>query len=273
MFYRTLDPDHPANEGKEVERYKDVIPDLYAKMDAFLPEIQAKVGNDPDTVFMVISDHGFCNFRRGVNLNAWLRDEGYLVLKDGETTSGDWFQKVDWERTRAFTLGLTGIFLNKKGRERHGIVEPEDAPALCAELRAKLEALVDPKTGEGIMNEVFLTSEVHDGPYADLAPELLIGYKRGYRHSLGLRHGRGVGGGLQRQHQELVRRPLRRPAPRARRLLVQPLDQHGAAQPRGHGPDGPGPLRGRRPAVHAGRTALRRAPRVQQAGHRQDPRP
>ena len=183
MFYRTLDPDHPANEGKEVERYKDVIPDLYAKMDAFLPEIQAKVGNDPDTVFMVISDHGFCNFRRGVNLNAWLRDEGYLVLKDGETTSGDWFQKVDWERTRAFTLGLTGIFLNKKGRERHGIVEPEDAPALCAELRAKLEALVDPKTGEGIMNEVFLTSEVHDGPYADLAPELLIGYKRGYRHS------------------------------------------------------------------------------------------
>ena len=183
MFYRTLDPDHPANEGKEVERYKDVIPDLYAKMDAFLPEIQAKVGNDPDTVFMVISDHGFCNFRRGVNLNAWLRDEGYLVLKDGATTSGDWFQKVDWERTRAFTLGLTGIFLNKKGRERHGIVDPSEAPALCAELRAKLEALVDPKTGEGIMNEVFLTSEVHDGPYADLAPELLIGYKRGYRHS------------------------------------------------------------------------------------------
>ncbi|MCB9909551.1 MAG: alkaline phosphatase family protein [Planctomycetes bacterium] len=184
MFYRYLEPDHPANHGKDIERYKDVIPEMYGRMDDFLGELRAKLGDDPNTVLMVISDHGFCSFRRGVNLNAWLRDEGYLVLHDGAQTSGDWFAQVDWSRTRAFTLGLTGIFLNRKGRERHGIVEPgEESDALCREIKAKLDRLQDPVTGETIMNSVFLTREVHSGPYADLAPELLIGYKRGYRHS------------------------------------------------------------------------------------------
>ncbi|MFT4647053.1 MAG: putative AlkP superfamily phosphohydrolase/phosphomutase [Glaciecola sp.] len=184
MFYRYLDEGHPANEGKDTEVYKDVIPEMYAKMDEFLAEVQAKVGNDPDTVLMVISDHGFCSFRRGVNLNTWLRDEGYLVLKEGADVSGDWFESVDWSRTRAFTLGLTGIFLNRKGRERQGTVEPgAEAQALCLEIKSKLERLCDPKTGEEVLNSVFVTRDVHSGPYADLAPELLIGYKRGYRHS------------------------------------------------------------------------------------------
>jgi predicted AlkP superfamily phosphohydrolase/phosphomutase len=183
MFYRYLDPTHPANKGKDTETYKNVIRDLYAKMDEFLVEVREKLGDDEDTVLMVISDHGFCNFRRGVNLNTWLRDEGYLVLKEGETTSPDWFAKVDWEKTRAFTLGLTGIFLNRQGRERDGIVPASDVEALSAEIKGKLEKLVDPASGDVVVNEVFLTKNHHDGPYADLAPELLIGYKRGFRHS------------------------------------------------------------------------------------------
>ena len=184
MFYRYLDPDHPANEGKDTEKYKDVIPELYAKMDSFLPEIEAKIGDDPDTVFMVISDHGFCNFTRGVNLNAWLHQEGYLVLKEGKETSGDWFVDVDWEKTRAFTLGLTGVFINRKGREAKGIVEDgAELDALCAEIKEKLEKLVDPKDGSEVINEVFLTKKEHSGPYADAAPELLIGYNKGFRHS------------------------------------------------------------------------------------------
>ena len=184
MFWRTLEPEHPANEGKEVERYTGVIPKLYEDADRLIGEVRERLKDDPDTVLMVISDHGFCSFQRGVNLNAWLRDEGYLVLKDGAEVSGDWFEKVDWEKTRAFTLGLTGIFINRKGRERLGQVEKgAEMDALCAEIKAKLEALVDPKSGGRAINEVFLTSEVHDGPYADMAPELLVGYHRGFRHS------------------------------------------------------------------------------------------
>ncbi len=184
MFYRYLEPDHPANAGKDVTQFVDTIPELYQRADALIGEVMAKVGDDPDTVLMVISDHGFCSFQRGVNLNAWLRDEGYLVLKDGATTSGDWFEKVDWERTKAFTLGLTGVFINRKGRERAGLVEKgPELDALCREIKQKLEKLVDPKSGRKVVHEVFLTREVQDGPYADMAPELLIGYERGFRHS------------------------------------------------------------------------------------------
>jgi len=184
MFYRYLDPEHPANAGKDTEVYKDVIPELYGKMDDFLGEVIEKIGDDKETAFMVISDHGFATFTRGVNLNTWLRDEGYLFLKDDAETSGDWFEKVDWKRTRAFTLGLTGVFINRTGRERDGIVaKGPELDALCRELKEKIEALVDPKSGKSVVNEVFLTSEIHDGPYADVAPELIIGYHKGFRHS------------------------------------------------------------------------------------------
>jgi predicted AlkP superfamily phosphohydrolase/phosphomutase len=183
MFWRTLDPAHPANAGKEVERWKDVIPATYARMDALVGEVVAQIGDDPKTRLMVISDHGFTNFRRGVNLNTWLRENGYLTLKEGHETSADWFAHVDWSKTKAFTLGLTGLFVNRKGREAHGIVEMKELDALCRELKAKLEALRDPVTNEPVIREVFLTRDVHDGPYADAAPELLIGYHEGYRHS------------------------------------------------------------------------------------------
>jgi predicted AlkP superfamily phosphohydrolase/phosphomutase len=183
MFWRTLDASHPANEGKEFERWKHVVPETYERMDKLVGEVRAKLGDDPDTVLMVISDHGFGDFRRGVNLNSWLLRNGYLFLKEGHETSGDWFAQVDWSRTKAFTLGLTGLFLNRKGREKHGIVERDEVASLAKELKDKLEALVDPKTGERCIREVFLTHEIHSGPYADTAPELLVGYFEGWRHS------------------------------------------------------------------------------------------
>ncbi len=183
MFYRYLDPTHPANAGKDVEQHKHVIAEMYGKMDELVGELRERLGPDPDTVLMVISDHGFTNFRRGVNLNTWLRENGYLVLKEGSETSPDWFAKVDWTKTRAFTLGLTGVFFNRVGREAQGIVEKKDVDALGRELKAKLEALRDPIDGQPVIKEVFLTREIHEGPYADMAPEMLIGYHKGFRHS------------------------------------------------------------------------------------------
>lgn len=184
MFYRYLDPSHPANQGKPTTELSDAIQRVYDRMDQMLGKLLAEVGDDPDTVVMVISDHGFTNFRRGVNLNSWLRDEGYLVLKDGASTSGDWFEKVDWSKTKAFSLGLTGMFINRKGREKSGIVaEGEEYRTLARELATKLEALVDPETGARAIRKVEIAPACFDGPYRFDAPDLLIGYDGGYRNS------------------------------------------------------------------------------------------
>jgi predicted AlkP superfamily phosphohydrolase/phosphomutase len=183
MFYRYLDPTHPANAGKDATEWADAIPAVYERVDALLGKVWGEIERS-DTVFMVISDHGFTNFRRGVNLNTWLRDNGYLALKEGHATSGDWFEHVDWSRTRAFALGLTGMFVNRKGREASGIVsEGEEYRTLVAELSRKLEALVDPETGQRAVRKVRATCETFEGPYRLDAPDLLIGFEGGYRSS------------------------------------------------------------------------------------------
>jgi predicted AlkP superfamily phosphohydrolase/phosphomutase len=184
MFYRYLDPTHPANEGKDTEEWKDAIGQVYERADQLLGKV-AHLYDDPDTVLMVISDHGFTNFRRGVNLNSWLRDNGYLFLKDENALeSGEWFEGVDWGRTKAFALGLTGLFINRKGRERSGIVaEGAEYRELCEEIAGKLEQMVDPAVGEPCVRRVTMSQKFFNGPYRFDAPDLLVGWEGGYRNS------------------------------------------------------------------------------------------
>jgi predicted AlkP superfamily phosphohydrolase/phosphomutase len=191
MFHRYLDPEHPANEGKDTEWGKDKIAEIYGIADDLVAEVRAKLNPKRDRL-MIISDHGFCQFKRGVNLNAWLRDHGYLVLKSdapideasGKQISRDWLQDVDWSKTKAFALGLTGLFINRAARERDGIVaEGEELQQLKAEIVGKLSQLEDPKTGEKIFIEVFDAEKVFTGPYVFQAPDLFMGYKRDYRNS------------------------------------------------------------------------------------------
>jgi len=183
MFFRYLDPKHPANAGKDVTQHKDAVEAVYRWCDDFVGRARAKV-DDGKTVFVVMSDHGFKQFQRGVNLNAWLRDEGYLVLKDGKRTGGDWFEGVDWSRTKAFSMGLTGLFINRKGREVKGIVaDGEELHRLKNEIADKLRKLVDPQRGARAIREVFDTQANFKGPYSYEAPDLLIGYEAGWRHS------------------------------------------------------------------------------------------
>lgn len=182
LFFRTLETDHPANRGRATEEFAGVIPDLYAQMDALVGRVVAELADDPEAVLWVVSDHGFCQFKRGVNLNSWLHQNGYLHLKEGTSLGGDWHADVDWSRTRAFALGLSGFYINRKGREGQGIVaEGEELAQLKAELVDKLSGLIDTETGEVAINKVWDTDTVFSGPYKDDAPDLLVGYNAGYR--------------------------------------------------------------------------------------------
>jgi predicted AlkP superfamily phosphohydrolase/phosphomutase len=182
MFWRYLEEGHPAGRDAATAEHRLAIRELYRHNDALVGRVMARLR--PGDVLMVISDHGFSSFRRGVNLNAWLRQEGYLTLKDGAEGREEWLRDVDWTRTRAYCLGLTGMFLNLHGREQHGIVRPGDeARALKREIIAKLNGLLDAERGEIGIREVFDTSALYSGPYLENAPDLLIGYNAGYRTS------------------------------------------------------------------------------------------
>ena len=181
MFYRTLEPDHPANRDRETERYAGVLEDMYRRMDDLVGRTMQYV--DEDTLLFVLSDHGFESFQRGVNLNTWLHQNGYLVLEDGAELGGDFFAGVDWTRTRAYAVGLGGLYINRVGRESKGIVEKADVDALKRELAAKLGGLQDPEREATAIVKVELSSDLYQGPYLNAGPDLLIGYNRGYRAS------------------------------------------------------------------------------------------
>lgn len=182
MFWRFLEAGHPANGGATESAHRDAIERLYVHNDAIVG--RAMNALKPGDVLMVLSDHGFSSFRRGVNLNSWLLANSYLTLKDGADGTSDWLRDVDWSKTRAYALGLTGLYLNLQGREAEGIVDPgEEAASLTAELIGALSGLVDGETGDVAISEVFATAELYKGPYLKNAPEMLIGYNSGYRTS------------------------------------------------------------------------------------------
>ncbi len=182
MMFRYLVPGHPANEGQDTEVHKNSIEDLYVKMDDLIGRVREKMG--PKEALIVMSDHGFKAFRRGVNLNAWLVKNGYMTLKDGRADSREWMQDVDWSKTKAYALGLGGVYLNIEGREAKGTVKRgEESEALKRELKDKIQGLKDPGTGETGIRNVYIATEIYRGPYVDNAPDLVIGYNDGYRAS------------------------------------------------------------------------------------------
>lgn len=183
MFFRYLDETHPANRGKDVDKFRHTIRDMYVRADELVGRVMQQLG--PREQLLVISDHGFQSFRRGVNLNTWLLQHGLLHLKDGATDSGDWFENVDWRRTQAYAFGLAGLYINQKGREAQGVVAAgEETQALKRRLIAELSGLRDAERDETAINELFDSEQVHStGPYRNNGPDLIVGYNRGYRAS------------------------------------------------------------------------------------------
>ncbi|MFQ5718664.1 MAG: alkaline phosphatase family protein [Acidobacteriota bacterium] len=181
MMWRHTEEGHPAYRESDGD-HSSAIEDIYRHNDKLVGRLLDRI--DDDDVLMVISDHGFTSFRRGVNLNSWLRDNGYLVLKEGADGTSEWLADVDWTRTRAYALGLCGMYLNIEGREAQGIIRPgREAKALRAELIEALNGLRDEEKDEVGINEVFAPPELYAGPYLDNAPDFLIGYNKGYRTS------------------------------------------------------------------------------------------
>lgn len=183
MFWRFEDASHPKHSSREAEHYADVIPNLYRRMDEIVGWVMGELNESDDLV--ICSDHGFSSFRRQVDLNTWLLEKGYLSLQDGGSPSdaGPLFHGVDWSRTKAYSLGLAGIYINKRGREKNGIVNEADCRDLARRIASDLMELSDDREKTRPVSRAVPSAEVFEGDQTHLAPDVLVGYEEGYRVS------------------------------------------------------------------------------------------
>lgn len=137
----------------------------------------------PDATLIVMSDHGFTRFDRAVNLNTWLYKQGFLALNPGTHSGGEFFENVDWSRTKAYAIGLNSLYVNQLDRERYGIVAPgEETRTLLKDIQRRLESFRDPLNGNPVVYQAALPFGP-DGATSDYAPDMIVGYYPGYRVS------------------------------------------------------------------------------------------
>ena len=181
MMWRAMDPTHPAYTDADAN-YRHVIEDLYVQMDGVVGRTAAALG--PQDLLVVMSDHGFAPWRRAMNLNSWLRDQGYLTVTNARAGQAPGLAGVDWTRTRAYAAGLNGLYVNTQGREGKGIVPAGEREAIATEIAARLQATVDPATGQPAVTRAFLRERAYPGhAHLDLSPDIVVGYARGTRVS------------------------------------------------------------------------------------------
>ncbi len=177
MLWWDSDAKHPTRSASEAKRCFHHLKNIYRRMDAIIGQLLKRYGDKAHLV--VMSDHGFSNFKRQFNLNTWLRDNGYLGPVDSRSVLRD----ADWSVSRAYGLGLNGLYVNLRGRERFGIVEPgQEKESLLEELIGKLEAIRD-FDGRRIIRTVHRAEKIYQGPSQYFAPDLIIGYSRDFRAS------------------------------------------------------------------------------------------
>ena len=185
MLWRCMDPEHPLYDPNAPPEVKNSLKNMYVSIDDALSKVLATL--DDRTTLLVMSDHGFAPFAREFNTNTWLAENGYLAAESLNEEDEGYFPGVDWRSTQAYAVGLNSLYINKRGREGDGAVPPNDAARLVDEIADKLKKLRDPENGRAVVGHVFNPSDVFKGPFADgpYAPDLIIGFNRGYRTSDG----------------------------------------------------------------------------------------
>lgn len=177
MLWWDSDKQHPTRSAGKAKECFHHLKNIYSRMDAVVGDLLKRYGEKAHII--VMSDHGFSNFKRQFNLNSWLKKNGYLGPDDATSVLSD----VDWSISRAYGLGINGLYLNLKGRERYGIVEPgPEKNQLVEELTARLEDVRD-ADGRKVIRKVHQTDRVYSGDAIKYAPDLIIGYSRDFRAS------------------------------------------------------------------------------------------
>jgi predicted AlkP superfamily phosphohydrolase/phosphomutase len=181
MFWRLIDPKHPAYDAKLARAVGPVMQECYLAADKLVGQAMSVL--DDKTTLIVMSDHGFGPYYRSFNLNTWLARNGYLAGVNKWGADDDIFYNADWQNSAAYGVGFNALYLNLSGREKEGSIPPDSRRDLLARLAKELPEVRDPDNGQRIIEKVYLGEQVYTNPDPARAPDLVIGYARGYRCS------------------------------------------------------------------------------------------
>lgn len=190
FFWALRDPKHPYHHPEEAKKFGDQVEHYYREFDKIVGKVLQKLPRD--VPFIILSDHGFAPLRRQVNLNTLLYKSGFLKTI-GEPDYDDSFMllnQANWDETKAYAMGLNGIFINQRGREGNGIVNTDEKKQVMQEIKNMLLSFKDPKTGENPVGKVFISEEVYQGDFHDRGADLIVGSNFTY----GLDYSAALGG-------------------------------------------------------------------------------
>jgi len=211
QLWHYMEPDHPWRTDNEDRDW--VVRDYFQKVDESIARLLEYA--DDDTLVIVLSDHGMGQANNFIVLNNWLLDVGLLRLKtdpwtrlkefmfrhgftlrnvhqvadrlhlarQAEYVAGYFvdaflsFLDVDWSRSKAYSFGrhLGSIYVNVKGREPEGIIEPgAEYEAVRDEIERLAYDFRDPRTGRKLIGEVLRREDIFNGPHLDRAPDLIL---------------------------------------------------------------------------------------------------
>jgi len=181
VFWKDFLKDRLADQG--ASSLPEPIVSVYQRMDTVLAGVLKRLEAEPSTQLVVLSDHGFDDFRQAVHLNRILVELGYMKLKNGSDGNDSLFKNVDWSQTKAYACGFSGVYLNVQGRESQGAVAPEQVSSVLNSLQRDLLAYKEPVTGESPFLEVVPAGSIYQGECIANAPDLIVGCRPGYRFS------------------------------------------------------------------------------------------
>ncbi len=171
VFWQYFDPRHPKYEPGNP--YEAAFRDYYRVLDREVGDLLGVLPDD--AVVIVLSDHGARPMMGGVCFNDWLVREGYLSLSESvEGVVPVAEAPIDWGRTVAWGDGgyYGRLFLNVRGREPQGVVEPGRYEEVREELAAGLESMPGPD-GEPLGTRVLKPQDVYPD-VRGVAPDLIV---------------------------------------------------------------------------------------------------
>ena len=155
-------------------KYHSFFIDYLKKIDEVIGEIEEQIEKRQYDNLIILSDHGFEKLNKMIYINKYLRDCGFLKLRNIPANS---FNDID-EGTIAFALDPGRIYINFEGKYPRGSIKRSETDKIVEELLEAFEHFeVDDKA---VINRIYRKEEIYKGALIDRAPDLVLMSNAGF---------------------------------------------------------------------------------------------